>query len=230
MRVVIVDDHRLILVGLRQLLEAYDDVEIVAAAEDGAAAVLAAREHHPDVVLMDLKMRGLDGLHATREIKASVPGCAVVVLSTSDAFEDVTAALEAGADGYLLKESDPDRIVDGLRSCLEGGMPLSPSVAAQLMRRPARAPVPATVDLTRREFDILHQLREGRTNLEIADALQISEKTVKSHCSSLFQAIGVTSRMQAALWATRHLDDALSRSEARSSGRRRTAGSTGEPG
>ncbi len=205
MRLMIVDDHRLILVGLRQLLESYHDIEIVGAAEDGETACQMAIEVEPDIVLMDLQMKGVDGIDATRAIKRAVPSCHVVVLTSSDGYHDITAAMDAGADGYLLKDSDPDLIVDGLRSCLAGGMPLSPTVAAQLMRRgPRRVPAP-TADLTRRELEILGHIMDGKTNQDIADALQISEKTVKSHCSSMFQRIGVTSRTQAAMWATQYL-------------------------
>lgn len=205
MRLMIVDDHRLILVGLRQLLESYPDIDIVGAAEDGDTACQMAIEVTPDIVLMDLQMKGTDGIDATRAIKRAVPGCLVMVLTSSDGYHDITAAMDAGADGYLLKDSDPDLIVDGLRSCLAGGMPLSPTVAAQLMRRgPRRVPAP-TAELTRRELEILGHIMDGKTNQDIADALQISEKTVKSHCSSLFQRIGVTSRTQAAMWATQHL-------------------------
>lgn len=205
MRLMIVDDHRLILVGLRQLLESYPDIDIVGAAEDGGTACQMAIEVMPDIVLMDLQMKGTDGIDATRAIKRAVPGCLVVVLTSSDGYHDITAAMDAGADGYLLKDSDPDLIVDGLRSCLAGGMPLSPTVAAQLMRRgPRRVPAP-TAELTRRELEILGHIMDGKTNQDIADALHISEKTVKSHCSSLFQRIGVTSRTQAAMWATQHL-------------------------
>ena len=205
MRLMIVDDHRLILVGLRQLLESYHDIDIVGAAEDGDTAVQMAIEVMPDIVLMDLQMKGTDGVDATRAIKRALPGCLIVVLTSSDGYHDITAAMDAGADGYLLKDSDPDLIVDGLRSCLAGGMPLSPTVAAQLMRRgPRRVPAP-TAELTRRELEILGHIMDGKTNQDIADALHISEKTVKSHCSSLFQRIGVTSRTQAAMWATQHL-------------------------
>lgn len=205
MRVLLVDDHQLVLVGLRQLLSSHDDISVVGAAESGEVAIQMAAETRPDVVLMDVRMTGVDGVDATRTIKRLLPGCAVVMLSSSDDYEDIAASLDAGADGYLLKDTDPDLLVDALRRCLAGEVPLSPAVQRQLVGRGPWPDHPARFELTRRELQILRLIAEGRSNQDIADALGISDKTVKGHCSSLFATIGVTSRTQAAMWAATHL-------------------------
>jgi DNA-binding NarL/FixJ family response regulator len=203
MRLVIVDDHRLVIVGLRQLFDSCDDIEIVGEADSGAAAVELVRTTGAEIVMMDLSMHGMNGVDATRAIKEIAPTCAVVVFTSSDASGDVTAAFDAGADGYLLKDADPDEIIAGLRLCLAGGTPMSTAVAA---RRTSGNPVVSTVPtLTQRETEILRHLVKGRSNQDIARDLQISESTVKAHCSSLFQRTGATSRTQAAMWATQHL-------------------------
>lgn len=227
MRVLLVDDHRVVLVGLRRLLSTYDDVTVVGAAEDGANAVRLAMDTRPDVVLMDVRMTGVDGIDATRTIKRLVPGCAVVMLTSSDVYDDIAASLDAGADGYLLKDTDPDLLVDALRRCLAGEVPLSPTVQRQLGGPgPGAEPWPgrpADLELTRRETQILRLIAEGRSNQDIADTLGISDKTVKSHCSNLFARIEVTSRTQAAMWAARHLDSDAPRRSASAVRRRNIA-------
>jgi DNA-binding NarL/FixJ family response regulator len=204
-RVLIADDHGVVREGLARLLPTADDLEVVATAADGAEAVALYDEHRPDVVLMDLSMPEVDGTEATRRIVASNPGAAVVILTSFSDREQILAALDAGAIGYLLKDAEPAELIDGVRAAARGESPLHPKAARELLtQRDAGAPPPAEPDLTTREREILVQLAHGLPNKRIALDLGISEKTVKAHVTSIFNSLGVTDRTQAALWAREH--------------------------
>lgn len=211
MKVLLVDDHHLVVAGLRQLLSSYSDIVIVGAAESGTNAIQMAMETDPDVVLMDVWMDGIDGIDATRAIKRLAPRCAVIMLSSSDDVDDIVSSLDAGADGYILKDAEPDELVDSIRRCLAGEMPLSPAVRERLGEHGRWPGGPPHLELTRRESQVLRLIAEGRSNSDIAHALGISDKTVRSHCSSLFAQLGVTSRTQAAMWVASQLGATVER-------------------
>lgn len=200
-RVVVVDDHWVVRQGLRLFLGQQDGIEVVGEAADGEEALAAVDALRPDVVLMDLLMPRLDGVEATRRIHERRPGVAVVALTTVSEGESVVAAINAGATGYLLKETRGDALVAAVRAAAEGRVELSPEAA----RRLAEAIRPRTVvePLTRREREVLGLIAEGLANKQIALRLGISEKTVKAHVTRLLDKLGVTSRTQAALAAVR---------------------------
>jgi DNA-binding NarL/FixJ family response regulator len=200
-RVVIADDHQVVRSGLERLMEGWSNVSVVGTAADGAEAVRLTELHRPDVVLMDISMPVMGGLEATRRIVAAWPDVQVVILTSYDDKPTVAEALDAGAIGYLLKDSDPATLREGIESAAHGGSPLNPRVARSILsaRREERSE-PAITD---REREILELLRRGLANKEIAAQLGITVKTVKAHLSSLFQKIGVLDRTQAALWAER---------------------------
>jgi DNA-binding NarL/FixJ family response regulator len=201
-RVVIADDHQLVRTGLERLLDGWANVTVVGSASDGAEAVRLTELHRPDVVLMDISMPTMGGLEATRRIVATWPGVQVVVLTSFDDKATVGEALDAGAVGYLLKDSDPATLRDGIEAAARGESPLNPRVARSILAaRRQQRPEPS---LTEREWEILDLLRQGLANKEIATRLGITVKTVKAHLSSLFQKIGVLDRTQAALWGERH--------------------------
>ncbi len=201
-RIVVIDDHTIVRNGLVQLLGSHADLEVVGAAGDGAAAVTLCLEHHPDIVLMDLSMPGMDGVEATRQIVAQAPGAQVVVLTSFMDRDRIVAALGAGAIGYLLKDAEPEELIRGIRSAARGESPLDPR-AARTMLSAQRTPGPLDA-LTEREREVLALVAEGLPNKQIARRLEISEKTVKAHLTSVFRAIGVNDRMQAGLWARRN--------------------------
>jgi DNA-binding NarL/FixJ family response regulator len=198
-RVLVADDHGLVRAGLEQLIENMDDVELVGSAPDGAAAVAAARAARPDVVLMDLSMPGMDGIAATRAIVAD-GGPRVVILTSFVDRPRILQALDAGAIGYLLKDAEPDELQRGIRAAARGESPLAPQAASALIAA-RREP---EVRLSEREREVLALLARGEPNKVIARALGISEKTVKNHLTRIFEAIGVTDRTKAALWAQRN--------------------------
>ena len=202
--VVLADDHAMIRLGLQQLLDGADEIEVVGAAADGAAAISMVLERRPHVVLMDLQMPGVDGVEATRQIVASDVGSQVVILTSFSDSERIVAALDAGAIGYLLKDTDPEDLLDGIRAAARGESPLHPRAARQLLTSRTRAPS-VVVDLTPREAEVLGLVRQGLANKQIARRLGITERTVKAHLTSTFQRIGVSDRTQAALWAERNL-------------------------
>jgi DNA-binding NarL/FixJ family response regulator len=203
-RVAIVDDHAVVRGGLQQLLSAEPDIEVVGAASDGAEAFELVQTTAPDVVLMDLSMPGVDGIEATRRIVQDYPDVNVVVLTSFADKQRILDALEAGAVGYLLKDGDPAEVAAAVRAAMAGGSPLDPK-AAKVLLDSRRAAQPAA-NLTAREREVLELVADGLANKNIARRLGISERTVKSHLTSVFQAIGVVDRTQAALWAREHLD------------------------
>ena len=200
-RVLIVDDHPLVRAGIAQLLESTDDISVVGQAADGAEGVAAVAELQPDLVLMDLSMPGMDGRAATRRIQAAHPGVRVVVLSSYAERADVLEALDAGAAGYLLKDAPPEELLAGVRSAARDEAPLAPRVAREVIT--AWRGTRKANDLTSRELDVLALLADGLPNKVIARRLGIAEKTVKAHVTQIFQALGVSDRTQAALWADR---------------------------
>jgi DNA-binding NarL/FixJ family response regulator len=207
-RVVIVDDHVVVRAGLSQLLATTDDIEVVGEADDGSLAVSKVGELMPDVVLMDLSMPGLDGVEATRLVKQSFPEVHVVVLTSFGDQARIMAALEAGADGYLLKHADPEQIIAAMRSAVAGGAPLDPKVARVLLTARAEGGPggdASGVSMTDRERQVLLLVSDGLANKQVARRLGISERTVKAHLTNIFQRLGVRDRTQAALWAREHL-------------------------
>ena len=200
--VLIADDHPMMRSGLTQLLESTDDLRVVAAAADGAQAVALDKEHHPDVVMMDISMPVLDGVEATRQIVSARPEAHVVMLTSFAEQDQVNAALDAGAIGYLLKDADPDELLRAVRAAALGEAPFSARAAQALLNR-RRNPVVSADALTARESEVLALVAEGLANKQIARQLNIREKTVKAHLTSIFTTLGVTDRTQAALWADR---------------------------
>lgn len=204
-RVLIADDHAIVRTGLSQLLGTADDIELVGAAGDGAEAATMAAELRPDVVLMDLSMPGTDGISATERIVAASPEVHVLVLTSFSDQARILDALQAGAEGYLLKHSEPEVILAGIREIVSGGSPLDPKAARVLLTN-RRSPGPDT-KLTDREQEVLDMVGAGLPNKTIARRLGISERTVKAHLTNVYQRLGVTDRTQAALWAQRQRRD-----------------------
>ena len=201
-RVLIADDHAVVRAGLAQLLESAPDIEVCCTAEDGEQAVASAVADQPDVVLMDLSMPGVDGIEATRRIAATAPSARVVALTSFSDQPRILAALDAGAVGYLLKDSEPTSVIAGIRAAAAGDSPLDPKAASALLR--ARQAAKPAEELSEREREVLALVAKGLPNKLIARELGVSEKTVKAHLTSIFRRIGVFDRTQAALWAQRH--------------------------
>ena len=200
LRVMVVDDHGVVRNGLRMLLEADGGFDVVHLAEDGKQAVELAAEDPPDVVLMDLAMPVMDGVEATRALKAAHPDVRVVVLTSLGEPERIVAAIDAGADGYLFKHAEPAEIAEAIRTAHAGGAVLDPKAARAMLD--ARS-APATPTLTGREQQVLDLVAQGLANKQIGRRLGITERTVKAHLTRIYQAIGVQDRTQAALWVQR---------------------------
>ena len=202
-RVVVVDDHAVVRSGLEQYLATTDDITLVGAAANGAGALEVVADVRPDVVIMDLSMPVMDGVEATRLITERHPGTRVLVLTSFSDQSRIMDALTAGAEGYLLKHSDPETIAAGIRSLQAGESPLDPKAARALLE--SRRVADRRPELTQREREVLGLVRRGLANKQIARQLGISERTVKAHLTSIFATIGVTDRTQAALWAAEQL-------------------------
>ena len=196
-RVLVVDDHSLLRTGVANIINQEADLEVVAEAANGRDAIAAFIAHRPDVVLMDLRMPEMEGVEAVRRIRDIDPQARVVVLTTYDADEDIARALQAGAKAYILKDIAADALIACIRTVLAGKSYLAPSAAAKLAERVTQ------VQLTPRELAALRLLADGRSNKEIATALLISERTVKSHLAHLFEKLQVTNRTEALRVATR---------------------------
>ena len=202
-RVMLVDDHRVVRSGLEQLLSGDADMVVVASVADGAQAVALVAETQPDVILMDISMPVMGGVEATAAVLAICPDVRVVILTSFSDRDRIIEALNAGAIGYLLKDSDPDEILRAVRAAASGGAPLAPLAARELLGEYfQRSRANATI--SGREREVLTLVAKGLQNKQIARTLGISEKTVKAHLTSTFQRIGVEDRTQAALWAERH--------------------------
>jgi two-component system, NarL family, response regulator LiaR len=201
-RLLIVDDHAIVRQGLRAIIRVTPDLDLVGEAESGQAAVELATTLHPDVVLMDLVMPELDGVTAIGLIKRARPDVRIIALTTFAEAELVLGAVQAGAEGYLLKDVDVQELARAIRT-VHGGQPyLHPEATRQLLQATAR-PDPSPERLTNREQEVLAHLARGLTNRQIADALAISEKTVSVHISNVLSKLGLASRTQAALYAAR---------------------------
>ena len=201
-RVLVVDDHEVVRAGLTSLLGAAPDLECVGTAPDGAAAVELERRLSPDVVLLDLTMPGMDGLAVTHALRDAGREARVLVLTLHADPDRVRAVVHAGADGYLLKESPAETILDGVRAVAAGGSPVDPSVARCLWADDRGHATPEL--LTDREREVLELVRLGHPNKSIARRLAITERTVKAHVTHILQRLGVHDRTQAALWAERN--------------------------
>jgi DNA-binding NarL/FixJ family response regulator len=210
LRVLIADDQALVRAGLRMILEAQPDIRVVAEAGDGEAAVRLARRHSPDVVLMDVRMPGLNGLEATRRLLADTQTSApprVIVLTTFDLDEYVYAALQSGASGFLLKDVSPEQLVAAVRTVTAGDALLAPGITRRLVERfarPSEAPAgdaAAVAALTAREREVFALLARGMSNAEIADRLVVGDATVKSHVAAILAKLGLRNRAQAVVLA-----------------------------
>ena len=192
--VLLVDDHPVVRSGLRTVLDTGDEVHIVGEAATGEEAVTMAAHLRPDLVLCDLRLgKGIDGIETTARLRALDPAPAVLILTTFDRDAEILGAIEAGAAGYLLKDVDPDVIIDGIQRAVAGDMVLSPELASRVLRG-MRTPLPK---LTDREIEVLRLLAQGSTNKEIARALFVTEATVKSHLAHIFAKLDVDSRSRA---------------------------------
>jgi DNA-binding NarL/FixJ family response regulator len=209
-RVLIVDDQALVRAGFRMILEAQPDIAVVGEAADGETAIRLAARFRPDVILMDVRMPGLDGLEATRRMLAAGEGVAlrIVILTTFDLDEYVYAALQAGASGFLLKDVSPEQLVSAVRTVSAGDALLAPSITRRLVERFARpAPMPAPArqaamaTLTARETEVFRLVARGMSNAEIADALVVSEATVKTHVAGILAKLDIRNRAQAVVLA-----------------------------
>ena len=204
-RILIADDHAVVREGLRALIEAKPDMELVGEAEDGVEAVLMARTLKPDVILLDLLMPRMDGIEAIGEIKQENPHARILILTSFAADDKVFPAIKAGALGYLLKDSSSQALIQAIREVYQGESSLHPTIARKLIReilRPSTA-APAENLLTEREVAVLKLIAGGLSNQEIAETLVISERTVSSHVSNILEKLHLANRTQAALYALR---------------------------
>ena len=198
--ILVCDDHPVVRSGLRGMIQSQPDLEVIAEASEGAQAVALAARLQPDIVLMDLRMPGMDGVAATAAIKSSHPGIHVLILTTYDTDADILRALEKGATGFLLKDEREDRLFDAIREAAGGRSPLAPGVASRLVER-LRGDADSHV--SEREIEILMLVAQGRSNREIARELHISDSTVKAHMLHIFDKLGVTDRTAAVTTALR---------------------------
>ncbi|WP_187645415.1 response regulator transcription factor [Streptomyces sp. TRM49041] len=205
-RVLLVDDHQVVRRGLRTFLEVQDDIEVVGEAADGAEGVARTEELRPDVVLMDVKMPGTDGIEALRKLRELDNPAKVLVVTSFTEQRTVVPALRAGAAGYVYKDIDPDALAGAIRSVHAGHVLLQPEVAGALLSQEESngGAGGRSGTLTEREREVLGLIADGRSNREIARALVLSEKTVKTHVSNILMKLDLADRTQAALWAVRH--------------------------
>lgn len=206
-KILIADDHHVVRKGLVFFLQTQPDLEVVGEASNGEEAIKLATSLEPHIVLMDLSMPVLDGIEATRELKKQAPHIQVMILTSFSDQDHVIPALEAGASGYQLKESDPDELVTAIRKLMNGENQLHPKVTTHLLTRLTKSSekkVNFIDHLTKREKDVLKEIAKGKSNKEIGAALHITEKTVKTHVSNILSKLGVQDRTQAALYAVQH--------------------------
>jgi len=208
MKIIICDDQAVVRDGLELLLSLEKDIQVVGCAQDGAEAIELTAQHQPDLVLMDLKMPGMNGIEATRQIRARFPQVKVLVLTTYDDDEWVFDAIRAGANGYLLKDTPREKVIEAIRGTLAGKSFVDPSVAGKLLAQVSSQQTHPTSllteKLTERETDVLRLLAKGLTNAEIAARLYLSEGTVRNHVSAILEKLGVSDRTQAAVIAIQH--------------------------
>jgi DNA-binding NarL/FixJ family response regulator len=207
-RIVVADDQAVVRAGLRLILEAQPDLEVVAEATDGAHAVEVVAAHDPDIALVDIRMPVLDGIEATRAMLAAGARGRVIILTTYGVEQYVYEALRAGASGFLLKTDSPDRIVDGVRTVAAGDSILAPEITRHLIERYLSGAAPraeaATAAFTDRELEVFRLLAGGRSNAEIARRLFLGEGTVKTHVAHILAKAGVRDRTQAVVYAYEH--------------------------
>ncbi|GGU54170.1 response regulator [Streptomyces daghestanicus] len=204
-RVLLVDDHQVVRRGLRTFLEVQDDIEVVGEAADGAEGVDRATELRPDVILMDVKMPGMDGVDALRRLRELDHPVRVLIVTSFTEQRTVVPALRAGAAGYVYKDIDPEALAGAIRSVYAGHILLQPEVAGALLQPEGTGSGQGRAgSLTDREREVLGLIADGRSNREIARALVLSEKTVKTHVSNILMKLDLADRTQAALWAVRH--------------------------
>lgn len=203
-KVIIADDHALVREGLRRLLELDPNIQVMTEVGDGQGAINMARKEKPDVVLMDVNMPGTDGIVATRVIKREMPSTRIVALTIYE-DEEVVEMVKAGVSAYVLKDVAGSELIDTIYKVMDGEVVIHPRVANRLVRELTRTERKKdTVRLTKRERDVLAFLVKGNTNKEMADAMFISEKTVKNHLTSIFRKLGVKDRTQAAVYALKN--------------------------
>ncbi|WP_411084400.1 response regulator [Streptomyces sp. cmx-18-6] len=204
-RVLLVDDHQVVRRGLRTFLEIQDDIEVVGEASDGAEGIARTEELRPDVVLMDIKMPGTDGIEALRRLRELDNPARILIVTSFTEQRTVVPALRAGASGYVYKDVDPDALAGAIRSVHAGHVLLQPEVAGALLAQDdAGGGTGRGSTLTEREREVLGLIADGRSNREIARALVLSEKTVKTHVSNILMKLDLSDRTQAALWAVRN--------------------------
>jgi len=209
-RTIIADDQAVVRAGLRLILQAHDDIDLVGEAENGAQAVDLTRETEPDVALIDIRMPILDGIEATRRIVAQGTPTRVLILTTYGLDQYVYDALKAGAAGFVLKTEDPERLVAGVRTVASGNALLAPDITARLIERFLAAPPPdiqipdAVNQLTQRELEVLQHIARGQSNAEIATDLYVSEGTVKTHVTRILTKLNLRDRVQAVVYAYEH--------------------------
>lgn len=202
-RVLLADDHALFRRGLASLLAGRDDIDVVGEAGSGQEAIDRAHELMPDVILMDVRMPGLGGLEATRRIKEEMPYVRIVILTVSEDDEDLFAALKNGAQGYLLKNIDPEDLIACIHQVQRGEAPLAPPMASKILKEFSAPPTRLGPALTQRERQVLELVARGDANKEIARHLQISENTVKNHLRNILEKLHLQNRVQAVMYALR---------------------------
>ncbi len=204
-RVLLVDDHAVVRMGLRAFFDLQPDIDVVGEAADGSEGVAMARRLTPDVILMDLLMPNMDGVTAIGRIKAELPETEIVTMTSFIEEEKVTAALEAGASGYVLKDAEAEEVAQAIRAAYAGEVHLDPQVARLLAQRMRAKKDPEPVEpLTDREKDVMRLLGQGMSNKEIGAKLFITERTARTYVSNILGKLGLASRTQAALWAVEH--------------------------
>lgn len=208
-RVVIADDHTMVRQGLKQILELEDDMVVVAQAPNGEEAIKVVNEYHPDVILMDINMPGMNGLQAIKEMKSTNIASRIIVLTIHEDREYLFKTLQMGAEGYVLKDADPSVLVEAIRSVNRGQSYIQANMTKELVREFNRVTLhdkgkSEENSLTSRELEVLELIAEGMINKEIAKRLYISEKTVKNHVSNIFRKLNVSDRTQAAIYAFKH--------------------------
>jgi len=216
-KVVLADDHAVVRHGLRFMLEQRPDIQVVGECGDGTQALELVAELLPDVALLDLLMPGMDGVVVTREIKRLVPSTQIIILTSYYEDENIFNAIKAGALSYLLKDSSPQELVEGVRAAARGESKLHPMVAARVLREMQQRQHSPLNDLTPRELEVLTRIARGRSNHEIAQELVISEPTVRTHVANILSKLHLTDRTQAAIYALQQrlvpLQDALEKEE-----------------
>lgn len=203
----LVDDHELFRRGVKSLLAAEPDIEVVGEAHDGGEALTKAQELMPDLILMDISMPEIDGLEATRRVKQAMPYVKILILTVSDLEQNLFEAIKAGAQGYLLKNVDPEHLLDAVRKAYNGEAAISGGLAAKILtefaRRDAQPSHSGRESLGAREMDVLRELSRGASNKEIASVLCISENTVRNHVKNILAKLHLDNRVQAAAFAIR---------------------------